>query len=120
MLVFFHEHSRITGLQAKGESISLTPHYHFHRLHRHFDISRAITAESSSLHIASSRSRTENWFPSASLWLRVLQNYSIMKIILPYVVYRASHDFQNSNYYKLRDVTTLVNFLNIYHVVFRH
>ena len=28
--VFFHKHSRITGLQEKGEEISLTPHYHFH------------------------------------------------------------------------------------------
>ena len=52
--VFAHDHSRITGLQGKGEGISLTPHYHFHPLHRHFDISRAITAESSPLHIASS------------------------------------------------------------------
>ena len=25
--VFFHEHSRITGLQGKGEGISLTPHH---------------------------------------------------------------------------------------------
>ena len=65
--VFFHDHSRITGLQGKGEGISLTPHYHFHPLHRHLDISRAITAESSPLHIASSRTRTGNlWFPSAS------------------------------------------------------
>ena len=46
MSVFFHEHSRITGLQGKGEGISPTPHYHFHPLHRHLDISRAITAES--------------------------------------------------------------------------
>ena len=53
MWVFFHEHSRITGLQGKG--IPLTPHYHFHRLHRHLDISQAITAESSPLHIAGSR-----------------------------------------------------------------
>ena len=61
--VFFHELSQITGLQGKGESISLTPHYHFHPLHRHLDISRAITAESSPLHIASSRTRTGNlWF----------------------------------------------------------
>ena len=28
--VLFHEHSRITGLQGKGEGIQLTPHYHFH------------------------------------------------------------------------------------------
>ena len=33
---FFHNHSRITGLQGKGEGISLTPHYHFHPLHRYF------------------------------------------------------------------------------------
>ena len=65
-LVFFHEHSRITGLQGKGESISLTPHYHFHPLHKHLDISRVITTESSPLHIANSRSRAGNlWFPSA-------------------------------------------------------
>ena len=48
--VFFHNHSRITGLQGKGEGISLTPQYHFHPLHRYLDISRAITAESSPLH----------------------------------------------------------------------
>ena len=65
--VLFHEHSRITGLQGKEEGIPLTPHYHFHPLYRHLDISRAITAESSPLHIASNRTRTWNlWFPSAS------------------------------------------------------
>ena len=41
--VFFHEHSRFTGQQGKGEGIYLTPLYHFHPLHRHLDISRAIT-----------------------------------------------------------------------------
>ena len=61
--VFFHEYSQITGLQGKGETISLTPHYHFQPLHRHLDISQAITVESSPLHIASSRTRTGNlWF----------------------------------------------------------
>ena len=51
----------------EGEGISLTPHYHFHPLHRRLDISRAITAGSSPLHIASSRNWTRNlWFPSAS------------------------------------------------------
>ena len=45
--VFFHEHSRFTGQQGKGEGIYLTPLYHFHPLHRHLDISRAIAAESS-------------------------------------------------------------------------
>ena len=65
--VFFHEHSRFTGQQGKGEGIYLTPLCHFHPLHRHLDISRAITAESSPLHIAGSRTRTGNlWFPSAS------------------------------------------------------
>ena len=55
--VFFHEHARFTGQQGKGEGISLTPLYHFHPLHRHLDISRAITALSSPLHIAGSRTR---------------------------------------------------------------
>ena len=64
---FFHDHSQFTGLQGKGEGISLTPHYHFQPLHRHVDISRAIAAESSPLHIASSLARTGNlWFPSAN------------------------------------------------------
>ena len=59
--VFFHEHSRITGLHAgEGEGISLSPLYHFHPLYGHLDISWAITAESSPLHIASSWSRTGN------------------------------------------------------------
>ena len=41
--------------------------FHFHPLHRHLDISRAITAEGSPLHIAGSRTRTGNlWLPSAS------------------------------------------------------
>ena len=61
--VFFHEHSRITGLQREGEGISLP----LPLVHRHLNISRAITAESSPLHIASSRTRTGNLcFPSAS------------------------------------------------------
>ena len=57
--VLFHEHSRVTGLQGKGEGISLTPYYQFHPLHRHLDITRAITAESSPLRRASSRTRPE-------------------------------------------------------------
>ena len=56
--VFFHEHSRFTTEQGKGESISLTPLYHFHPPHRHIDISQGITAESSPLHIASNRTWT--------------------------------------------------------------
>ena len=33
--VFFHEHSRFTGQQGKGEAISLSPLYHFHPFHRY-------------------------------------------------------------------------------------
>ena len=52
---------------GEGESIYLAPLYHFHLLHRHLDISRTITVESSHLHITSSRTRTVVlWFPSAS------------------------------------------------------
>ena len=59
--VFFHEHSRFTGQQRKGEAISLSPLYHFHPLHRHLDISRRL------LHIAGSWTRTGDlWFPRAS------------------------------------------------------
>ena len=65
--VFFHEHSRITGLQGKGECISLTPHYHFQPLHRHLNISRAIAAESSPLHIVSSRTRTATFGSQAQV-----------------------------------------------------
>ena len=52
---------------GEGEAISLNPLYHFHPLHRYLNISRAITAESSPLDIAGSRTRIWNlWFPSAS------------------------------------------------------
>ena len=64
--VFFHEHSQITGLQGKGEGTSVTPHDHFHPLHIHLNISQAITAKGSPLHIASSLTPTGNlWFLSA-------------------------------------------------------
>ena len=56
--VFFHEHSPFTGQQGKGEGISITSLDKFHSLRRHFEISRAITIESSPLHIASSRTQT--------------------------------------------------------------
>ena len=61
---FFNSSSRpLTNHRTAGEGggHSLTPHYHFHPLHRHYlDISRTITAESSPLHIRNSRSRTGN------------------------------------------------------------
>ena len=42
--VFFYEYSPFTGQYGKGEAISLTPLYHFNPLHRHLEISQAITA----------------------------------------------------------------------------
>ena len=60
--------------ERKGNSV--TPHYHFHLLHRHVDFSRMIAAESSPLHISSSRTPTKNlWFPSA-----ILGNMLIKKV----------------------------------------
>ena len=65
--VSFHEYSRFTGQQGKGETISLYPFYHFHSLHGHLDISWVIAAGSSPLCIAGSWIQTGNlWFPKAS------------------------------------------------------
>ena len=59
-----HESQNCRGM---WRAFLLTPHYLFHKLHRHLDISWAITAESSPVHIASSRTRSGNlWFPSAN------------------------------------------------------
>ena len=57
--VFFHKHSWFT----EQEGISVTPLYHFHPVHRHLHISRAITAEWSPFHIAAG---LELWLRSAS------------------------------------------------------
>ena len=65
--VFFREHSQFTEQQSKGKAISLTCLYHFYLFHRYLYISQVIAGESSSLQIASSRTRTGDfWFPSAS------------------------------------------------------
>ena len=66
---FFHNHSRITGLQGKREGNPLVPHYHFHSFHRHLDSSWAIAAESSPLYIGSSRTRNQDSFTKVSLSL---------------------------------------------------
>ena len=58
--VLFYKRSRFTGQQGKGEAISLTGLYHFHPLHRHLDLSRAITEEGSPLDIANSVTRSGN------------------------------------------------------------
>ena len=68
--------SQESGLQRKGEGIYLTPLYHFQPLQRHLNISRAITAESSPLHIGISRTQTGNlWF--ASYHLSFISSFSI-------------------------------------------
>ena len=79
--LFFHDHSRITGLRGRGEGISLTPHYHFHPLHRPLDNSRTITAESSPLHISSSRIRAGNlWFTRPLSFSLFLKKFATGKI----------------------------------------
>ena len=77
--VFFHNHSRITGLQGKEEGIPLTCHYHFQPLHRHFGISQTITAESSFLHIGSNTLVSE--CKSLTTKLRALM------VLIPFLVY---------------------------------
>ena len=63
---FFHPRFSFINIH-EGEAISLTPFYLFLPLHRNQGISRAITAESSLLHIRSSRTRIGNFYmPSAS------------------------------------------------------
>ena len=44
---------RFTGQQVKEEAILLIILYHFDQLHRHLDITWAVTIESSTLHKAS-------------------------------------------------------------------
>ena len=56
--VFFHEHSRFTDQQGKGEGIFLTPLYHLYPLQRHSDVNRTITAGSPPLLAAGLRPGT--------------------------------------------------------------
>ena len=92
--VFFHEDSRFTRQQRKEEATSLTL-YHCHLLHRHLDISWVITAESSPLHIASSRTRTEN-LKSLNTKRKLLTtklralDYSLLEQPLPLCVYQCT------------------------------
>ena len=52
---------------GEGGSISVAPHHYFHPLHRHLDISGAITTENSPLHTESSWTEPRDlWFPSAN------------------------------------------------------
>ena len=66
------------GLAIKG----LTSLYDFYPLYRHLDISRVITAESSTLDIGSSRTRTGNlWFSIASLYVIYIQYINCRRIV---------------------------------------
>lgn len=57
------------GNKGRGRQIE-TLFCHFHPIHKHFDISQTIVAESSFLHIGSDLTRTENfWFPCTSCQL---------------------------------------------------
>ena len=59
-LSFLSQTFTIHRTAGEGEGICLTPLYHFHPLHRHLDIRRAISIESSHLQIGSSRTRIRN------------------------------------------------------------
>ena len=85
---FFHEHSWLTVQQKKGKGISLkvTPHYHFHPLHIHLDISRAITAGSLPLHIASSQTQTGNLIYTYVILIYIYIAYIYIYIYIVWVL----------------------------------
>ena len=64
-LGFLSQTIMIHTTAEKEEAIYLTPFYHFHPLHRHLNITRATTAESLPLCIASTGTQSGNlWFLS--------------------------------------------------------
>ena len=80
--IFFHDHSRITGLQGKGEGLSLTPYYHFTRFTDTLVSERKpLTTKPRSLlrmlNYANSTSGYENWcfFILSSLMLKQVGNF---------------------------------------------
>ena len=66
----------------------VTPHYNFHSLHRHLDISRAIIAGSSPPHICSSRTRTRDSlvFERKSLTTKLRALNWFCSFTVPYLV----------------------------------
>ena len=85
--VFFREQLQFTWQQGNMEAISITPLRHFHSLHRHLDISRAITAESSPLLIAISRNQTGNLsFTSSSHSPLSCSPLLCLLVLCPYVL----------------------------------
>ena len=80
--IFFHDHSQITGLQGKGEGLSLTPYYHFTRFTDTLVSERKpLTTKPRSLlrmlNYANSTSGYENWcfFILSSLMLKQVDNF---------------------------------------------
>ena len=71
--VFFHEHSRFTGQQGKGEAISLTPLCHFHPYHRHLDISQAIIKALEKI-----GENLVNWFPNNEMKLNTDKRHLLL------------------------------------------
>ena len=58
---FFTNIHHSQNSKGNGDVIFLTPLYHFHPLHRHLDISLAITGGNSLLHRVSGRTRIGNY-----------------------------------------------------------
>ena len=66
--VFFQEHSRITGLQGKGEGIPLTPHYN-HPPPRHSDEPGTLISERKLLTTKlQHQPRRDNSIPCMGVW----------------------------------------------------
>ena len=107
---------------GNGEGIYLTPLYHFHPLHRHLDISRAIIAERSPLLKASSRTQTGNlWFPSASCWplsfayfLGLSREKLYSKIVFRYAQYLLNRKCFLTNFTKLKGEHMSLNLLGFF------
>ena len=81
VLVFLSQTFSIHRTAEEGKGISLTPHQHFHPLHRHLDISWAITVESLPLHIASSQIQTG----------KLIHTYVILKYLYTYILHIYIH-----------------------------
>ena len=104
----------------KGEGISLTPHCHFHPLHKHLDVSRVVAAENLSLHIASSRTQTRNliyiyclfmfyYILFLSLYLLIYTYYTVAKKENALIIHIAMETWE---------YTIIRNFITLYLCLF--
>ena len=57
--------------QGKGDSISLTPLYHFHPLHRHLGSSQAIAVENSPQHLSQQPNSNREPLVSEGKWVTI-------------------------------------------------